>query len=133
MKGNTEGARINWIACAPTYNSVPVEGCCRIPKMNFPITQSENSRINGLTATTRGTLLNGGGVTTERAKELLSLKRKPTSEGVRINQLIQETIACSDDTVLKVPIVIPQCPPLPPPPAPPARACPLTKNMKIGS
>jgi len=131
MKGNTEGARINRIACAPSYN-VSVGACCRIPKRNFPITQSENSRINGL-ANTCGTLLNGGGVTTERAKELLSLKRKPTSEGVRINELIQKTIACSDDTVLKVPIVIPQCPPLPPPPAPSARACPLTKNMKIGS
>ena len=108
--------------------------CCYIPQIPQPsITPSEGSRINSQLATFTGILLNGGGVSQERVKQLLANPQNPGSEGVRISLLEQATIAASTESPFYSPIVLTQCPPLPAPPAPPARACPLPKNMRIGS
>ena len=141
----TEGARLQrLINACPRF--IPRQGneACWSPKASIqvPITPSENSRVLQRTANYNGTLLNGGGVTQERAKQLLANMRVQNfgSEGARINQVIQDTVEASTDptsptarfSMFNTPIVIPPCPPLPPPPAPPARACVLAKNQKLG-
>jgi hypothetical protein len=136
---NTEGGRLQRKiqGARMCYTSGDVSSmayCGPKASIQFPITQSENSRITLLTATMNGTLLNSGGVTQERAKQILAaggVVGATMTETVRTNLLQQRTIACSADSPTLEPIILPGCPPLPPPPAPPARACPLTKNQKF--
>jgi hypothetical protein len=135
---NTEGGRlqrkIQGVRMCYTSGDVSSVACCGPrPSIQFPITPSENSRITLLTATMNGTLLNSGGVTQERAKQILAsgIVGPTITETVRTTLLQQRTIACSADSPTLQPIILPGCPPLPPPPAPPARACPLTKNQKF--
>jgi hypothetical protein len=144
----TEGARLQRLigSCSfPSY--IPQKGNpqgCYPPKESIqaPITPSENSRIMQLTANYSGTLLNGGGVTQSRAREVLAAAAKSQqlgSEGVKVERLIQTTQQCSTDvfntdtrfSAYNTPPVLVVCPPLPAPPAPPARACILQKNQKF--
>ena len=144
----TEGARLQRLihgSCYPKF--IPQQGnsqyCCS-PKESIqaPITPSENSRIMQLTATCSGTLLNGGGVTQARAREVLANAARSQqigTEGVKINRRQQLTEECSIDPFSKTarfseyntPMIPLVCPPLPPPPAPPPRACVLAKNQKF--
>lgn len=144
----TEGARLQRLISSSCFpNFVPQQGnpqsCCP-PKVSIqaPITPSENSRIVQLTANCSGTLLNGGGVTQARAREVLAAAAKSQqlgTEGVKVERLIQTTQLCSTDSFNKetrfsaynTPPVLLVCPPLPAPPAPPPRACILQKNQKF--
>jgi hypothetical protein len=144
----TEGARLSKFmksACYPNYT--PQQGnpqsCC-LPRntVQAPITPSENSRIMTLSARCNDSLLNGGGVSQDRARQLLAAagsRRQLVSEGVKIDRVIQEALSCTmnpDDPSMRFsmyerpepPLV---CPPLPPPPAPPLRECVLDKNQKF--
>ena len=109
-------------------------GFCK-PKdsVQTPITPTSDSRTNRLTATINGTQLNGGGITQERVRQLLATLavRSGIPESVRIAELQEKTIACSDDSPTLRPIIIPACPPLPPPPGPPAPICVLSKSQKF--
>lgn len=109
-------------------------GFCK-PKdsVQTPITPTSDSRTNTLTATINGTQLNGGGITQERVRQLLATLavRSGMPESVRIAELQEKTIACSDDSATLRPIIIPACPPLPPPPGPPAPICVLSKSQKF--
>jgi len=138
---NTEGGRLQRKIATMGPGFIPRLGnadidCC-IPRnsIQYPITQSENSRTSLLTATANGTTLVGAGVTQERAKELLamSIKKQYGSEGLKTAALQQKTLAAAPNPQLLPPIVIQLCPPTPAPPALPARACPPTKNTKLGS
>ena len=140
---NTEGGKLQReIATRAHYRApTPVQGnptscysCTTKQYIQPNITPSESSRITILTATMNGTLVNGGCVTQDRARQLLMAAKSPQygSQGVRIAAIQQATIAASDDSALLKPIILPGCPPLPPPPAPPSRACPLPKNMRLG-
>ena len=131
----TEGARLNKMqkeVCGTMREGPKSCNQCPItPIAQPPITPSEGSRIATLGMSCGVSM---GGVSQQRARELLAtskLRRNPVSEGVRIDQLIQETAACSPPPLFYSPIVQTICPRLPPPPAPPARACPLTKNQKL--
>jgi hypothetical protein len=144
----TEGARLQRLMNSCCYpNFIPQQGnpqsCC-FPKetIQAPITPSENSRIMQLTANYSGTLLNGGGVTQARAREVLAAAARSQqlgTEGVKVDRLIQDTIQCSSNpfapdarfSEYNSPLIPLVCPPLPPPPAPPARACVLQKNQKF--
>jgi len=139
----TEGARLNKMqkGCCETMSQPQIQmqmqgqkacnQCPLTPAAQPPITPSEGSRIATLGMSCGVSM---GGVSQQRARELLAtskLRRNPVSEGVRIDQLIQDTAACSPPPLFYSPIVQTICPRLPPPPAPPARACPLTKNQKF--
>ena len=136
---NTEGGRlqrkIQGTRTCYTSGNVSAMACCGPkPSIQFHITQAESSRINTLTALINGTSLNYGGVTQERAKQILAaggVVGATMTETVKTNLLQQRTLACSADSPTLQPIILPGCPTLPPPPAPPARACPLTKNQKF--
>lgn len=95
-----------------------------------------------LTATYAGTLLNGGGVTQARAREVLAAAARSQqlgTEGVKTGRRQQIAEECATDPFLpearfsqfNTPMIPTVCPPLPPPPAPPARACVLQKNQKF--
>jgi hypothetical protein len=142
FSANTEGGRLRkqmqacsaftWTATQGPPQSCP--GPAR-PAAQPVITPSESTRIASL-GTACGVILGGSGVTQARARELLAKAGERQaqfgSEGVRIDKVIQDAVACGDDGNLsKRPIILEQCPPLPPPPAPPARACPLEKNKKL--
>lgn len=137
---NTEGGRLQRKIARMGPGFIPVQGndcgnCLPKNSIQFPITQSENSRILALTANFNGTTLVGAGVTQDRAKQLLATSitmRQFGSEGVRIAAVEQETMAAAPNQKLLPPIVLTVCPPLPAPPAPPPRACPLAKNQKLG-
>ena len=138
---NTEGGRLQRKiqASRMCYKSGDVSSdtvpCVKKNSIQVPITPSEGSRINLLTATMNGTLLNGGGVTQERAKMLLSmasgLLNIDFTETTRTLELAQRTIACSDDSPNLKPVIITPCPPLGPPPGPPAPTCILSKSQKF--
>ena len=125
LLASTEKCNIGSLRTSGNLNS------CSLAKISQPpITPSEGSRINLLTSTTNGTLLNGGGITQERVKQLLSTPQTLGSEGVRISLLEQATIAASDPPSR---LITRNCAPtLTPPPAPPLRPC-VSKNMKLGS
>jgi hypothetical protein len=142
FSANTEGGRLRkqmqacgafkWVA-----TQGPPQGCPgpATPLVQPTITPAESTRIASL-ATQCGVILGGSGVTQSRARELLAMANSRQaqfgSEGVRIDKVIQDAVACGDDgSLTKRPIIVEQCPPLPPPPAPPARACPLEKNKKL--
>ena len=99
---------------------------CKKNSVNTDITPSEGSRIDSIRYGCYGS---AAGVTQARVKELLARGLRFGNEGTRIARLQETTVACST-SLLRRPIILPQCPPLPPPPAPPARACVLTKNQK---
>jgi len=137
--GNTEGGRLSRLmrTTRMCYSGSLVssgEAPCYVKEsIQTPITQTENSRMTLLTATMNGTLLNGGGVTQARAKQILAAAAASAvydSQSAYTNALQQKTIACSDDSPTLKPIIIPACPPLPPPPGPPAPKCILAKNQK---
>lgn len=142
---NTEGGRLQRaIATYANYqapfvsqkgNPTSCDTCASEDTIQHPITPSESSRIAVLTATMNGTMLNGGGVTQDRARQLLAAfagSQQYGSEGVRIAALQQAVVSSAPDPKFLPSIVIPVCPTIPPPPAPPARACPLPKYMKLG-
>ena len=133
----TEGARMNKLmSCGPAF--IPRKGnpenciSCVRTGVNVPITQTESSRIILLDATLNGTLINGGGVTQTRARELLAANKSLGSEGVRIALLQQQTIEAAADPMFIEPPNVTRClPPLAPPPGPPARvSCALNKNNR---
>jgi hypothetical protein len=136
--GNTEGGRLSRLmrTTRMCYSGSLVSSggapCYVKESIQTPITPTENSRITLLNATMNGTLLNGGGVTQARARQILAAAAGPSYESpsVYTNALQQKTIACSDDSPTLKPIIIPACPPLPPPPGPPAPKCILAKNQK---
>ena len=136
---NTEGGRLerlmrpgrmcyrgNVVSTGPAY-------CKPKASIQSPMTPTSDSRINTITATMNGTQLNGGGITQERVRQLLATLavRSGMPESVRIAELQEKTIACSDDSPTLRPIIIPACPPLPPPPGPPAPICVLSKSQKF--
>lgn len=128
----SEGGRINrLIASLAKCQAEPVflSGCCRPSKIGTRITPAESSRIASLDAQINGTLLNGGGVTQDRAREILANPQNPGSEGVRIALLEQVT---PTPPGYGPQIVINSPPIIPPPPAPPLREC-IPKNMRLGS
>ena len=134
----TEGARLRKLTeCLPTF--IPRQGntdeCIYKQSIQYPITQTENSRIVYQSMSTIGYALNGGGVTQERARAVLAaLQTRQFGSAALLTESIQQaTIAASEDTVPKGPIISVTCPPLPAPPAPPMRACILTKDLKLGS
>ena len=136
---NTEGGRLARLMRSGRMcyrgNVVSTGPACCIARSSIqtPITPTSDSRTNTLTATINGTQLNGGGITQERVQQLLAAAgiRSGMSESVRIVELQEKTIACSDDSPTLRPIIIPACPPLPPPPGPPAPICVLSKNQKF--
>ena len=136
---NTEGGRLERLMRSGRmcYRGDVVStgpACCK-PKASIqtPITPTSDSRTNTLTATINGTQLNGGGITQERVRQLLATAgiRSGMSESVRIIELQERTVGCSDDSLTLRPIIIPACPPLPPPPGPPAPICVLSKSQKF--
>jgi hypothetical protein len=159
---NTEGGRLQRIIAKQAHCQAPLSiqgnptscvSCIPTPSAQPNITPAESSRIAVLTAINNGTLINGGCVTQDRARQLLArvfpqgstpdpITGVPPvglfnygSEGVRIAALQQAVInaAASNAAVYSPPIILPCFTPLPPPPAPPLSACyPLTKNMKLG-
>lgn len=153
---NTEGGRLqriianNFHCYAPTPvkgNTAPCSTCIPTNKVQPNITPAESSRIAVLTATNNGTLINGGGITQDRARQLLARVFPQGSgvgavglynygsEGVRIAALQQAVVdaAASNAPVYSPPITLPCFTPLPAPPAPPLSDCyPRTKNMKLG-
>jgi hypothetical protein len=109
--------------------------------IQYPITQSENSKTMLLMVSTNGTLLNGGGVTQARARQLLTTATQLNVQSMRTLQLQQLTLAASSNALDPTsrfsqytrPSMAPPCPPyIPPPPAPPLSAC-IPKNMRLGS
>lgn len=136
---NTEGGRLARLMRPGRMcyrgNVVSTGPACCIARSSIqtPITPTSDSRTNTLTATINGTQLNGGGITQERVQQLLAAAgiRSGMSESVRIVELQEKTIACSDDSPTLRPIIIPACPPLPPPPGPPAPICVLSKSQKF--
>lgn len=136
---NTEGGRLARLMRPGRMcyrgNVVSTGPACCIARSSIqtPITPTSDSRTNTLTATINGTQLNGGGITQERVRQLLATAgiRSGMSESVRIVELQEKTIACSDDSPTLRPIIIPACPPLPPPPGPPAPICVLSKSQKF--
>ena len=136
---NTEGGRLARLMRPGRMcyrgNVVSTGPACCIARSSIqtPITPTSDSRTNTLTATINGTQLNGGGITQERVRQLLANAgiRSGMSESVRIVELQEKTIACSDDSPTLRPIIIPACPPLPPPPGPPAPICVLSKSQKF--
>ena len=136
---NTEGGRLERLMRSGrmcyrgnTVSTGPVQ-CREKVSVQVPITPTSDSRTNTLTATMNGTQLNGGGITQERVRQLLATLavRSGMPESVRIAELQEKTIACSDDSPTLRPIIIPACPPLPPPPGPPAPICVLSKSQKF--
>jgi hypothetical protein len=139
----TEGARLRKLTerkpteCTPAF--IPRQGntdeCIYKQSIQYPITQTENSRIAYQYMSTIGHAFNGSGVTQERAREVLSsFKTRQFGSGTVLTKTIQQdTIAESEDTVPKGPIISVTCPPLPAPPGPPMRQCILTKDLKLGS
>jgi len=135
---NTEGGRLSRMmranrTCYDGRNVSSGPLACVRGSIQFPFTQTENSRITLLNATNNATLLNGGGVTQARARQVLAatLAGVVTTETVYITALQERTIACSDDSPTLKPVIIPACPALPPPPGPPAPVCILAKNQKF--
>jgi hypothetical protein len=136
---NTEGGRLERLMrsgrmCYRGDGVSTVLAPCREKvSVQVPITPTSDSRTNTLTATINGTQLNGGGITQERVRQLLATLavRSGMPESVRIAELQEKTIACSDDSPTLRPIIIPACPPLPPPPGPPAPICVLSKSQKF--
>jgi hypothetical protein len=141
---NTEGGRLqraiakyaNYQAPFPEQgNPTSCYGCVPEVSPQPTITPSEGSRIALLTATNNGTMLNGGGVTQDRARQLLAAlagSQQYGSEGMRIAALQQAVAAAAPNQQFLPSIVIPVCPTIPGPPAPPAPACPLPKYMRLG-
>jgi hypothetical protein len=152
---NTEGGRLQRFIANQAHCYVPQDvqgntatcGCyVRQPSAQPNITPAESSRIAVLTAVNNGTLINGGGLTQSRARQVLARTFSQGSaataglynygsEGVRIAALEQAVLAAaaSNAPVYSPPIILPCFTPLPPPPAPPLSPCyPLTKNMKLG-
>lgn len=134
----TEGARLRKLTGALT-SFIPRQGntdvCIFKESIQYPITQTQNSKIVYDSKVNAGHALNGGGVTQERARAVLARQqvRQFGSEGVLIASIQQKLYNCSSDTVPRGPIVSELCPPTPAPPAPPMRECIPTKNLKIGS
>jgi len=136
---NTEGGRLERLMRSGRmcYRgdgvSTGLAPCREKVSVQVPITPTSDSRTNTLTATMNGTQLNGGGITQERVRQLLATLavRSGMPESVRIAELQEKTIACSDDSPTLRPIIIPACPPLPPPPGPPAPICVLSKSQKF--
>jgi hypothetical protein len=136
---NTEGGRLarlmrpGRMCYRGNVVSTGPASCIARSSIQTPITPTSDSRTNTLTATINGTQLNGGGITQERVQQLLAAAgiRSGMPESVRIVELQEKTIACSDDSPTLRPIIIPACPPLPPPPGPPAPICVLSKSQKF--
>jgi len=136
---NTEGGRLARLMrpgrmCyrSDTVSTGPMP-CKPKASVQAPMTPTSDSRTNTMRATINGTQLNGGGITQERVQQLLATAaiRSGMPESVRIAELQEKTIACSDDSPTLRPIIIPACPPLPPPPGPPAPICVLSKSQKF--
>jgi hypothetical protein len=136
--GNTEGGRLarkmnGSRMCYDGGNVSSDVGHCRVKDtIQHPITPTGNSRTLFMDATMNGTVLNYGGVTQERARQVLAtaVLQGGLAESVRIAALQQKTVECSDDSPTLRPVIIAPCPPLPAPPGPPAPVCILAKNQK---
>jgi hypothetical protein len=136
----TEGARLRKLTeCMPTF--IPRQGntdeCIYKQSIQYPITQTENSRIVYQSMSTIGYALNGGGVTQERARAVLAaLQTRQFGSAALLTASIQQaTIAASEDTVPRGPIVSEVFIPIPAPAAPPVPYCLAikTKPFKLGS
>jgi len=151
----TEGARIQRLMnakgfvprlgnpedCSCSGSAGAIGGADSPNSIQRPITQSENSKTMLLVATFNGTLINGGGVTQARARQLLITATQLNTESMRTLQLQQATVQAATNpldpasrfsayTKPSMPLV---CPPyIAPPPAPPLSAC-VPKNMRLGS
>lgn len=145
----TEGARMQRLmnSCQPKFiprlgNPEICGGACGSGQtIQSPITQSENSKTMLLMVSTNGTLLNGGGVTQARARQLLTTATQLNVQSMRTLQLQQLTLAASSNALDPAsrfsqytrPSMAPTCPPyIAPPPAPPLSVC-IPKNMRLGS
>jgi len=144
----TEGARMQRLmnSCQPKFiprlgNPEECGACGSGQSIQYPITQSENSKTMLLMVSTNGTLLNGGGVTQARARQLLTTATQIGVESMRTLQLQQLTLAASSNALDPTsrfshytrPSMTPPCPPyIPPPPAPPLSDC-VPKNMRLCS
>ncbi len=119
LGGNTEGGRLQKeiMRCSETYfiGKASSPHCCPAYKKTIQaeITSAESNRISDLA---QGCVR---GVTQDRIKQLLSGPRHFNSQSSRIAELQQRVLQCSPPSVVPIPILTEQCPPLPPPPGPP--------------
>ena len=117
--GNTEGGRLQKELgkAEKCYKNGNVSSpyCCSPYKktVQAEITSAEGNRISDLA---QGCVR---GVTQDRIQQLLSNPRSFQSQSVRIARIQQAVVTCSPASIVPIPIIIEQCPPLPPPPGPP--------------